>query len=276
MNTSRDQAQQRPQRHLVPVIASVVGGIVLLGVGGTAALATVGATSTGRGADATHTADMQGVTSVDIDSNASQFTFAFGDVSEATLTVEGGDADRWSMTIDENELEVVGKRKFFDFCLMWCGSRDEQVTLTLPKSLDDGSLDIDFEVNAGTLVANGAFRELSLEVNAGSLTFAGDASTLEASVNAGRADAEVQGARSADLDVSAGRMTLALAGAQPDEVSLDVSAGKLKLTVPRGTYDVRSDVSAGSLDNRLDTSSRSTHLIDAAVSAGSAELRPGE
>lgn len=257
------------------VIASVVGGIVLIGAGSTAALATVASSSSGQTVDGTHTADMQGVTSLDIDSNASQFIFAYGDVPEATLTVEGGDVDRWSMTRDENELEVVGKRKLFDFCLMWCGSRDELVTLTLPKSFDDGSLDIDFEVNAGTLLANGAFRGLSLEVNAGSLTFAGDASSLEASVNAGRADIEVQGAQSADFDVSAGRMAALLTGPQPRNIELDVSAGKLDVTVPRGTYNVRSDVSAGSFENTLDVSSRSHMTVNVDVSAGSAVLREG-
>lgn len=260
----------------IALVSSIVGGIVLFGVGGTAALGAVRAAATPPSVASTQSASMDGVTGIEVSSSAAQFTVEFANVSEATLSVDGADRSRWTLTVDEQDLVVRNARDFFGFCLGWCSSPTDQVTLTLPKSFDAGTLDADFEVHSGSLTAHGAYREVSLEVNAGALFFTGGATSLDATVNAGRAEIEAARVKTADLEVSAGRMVTVVTGSQPREVSLDVSAGRLDLTVPRGTYNVRSDVSAGTLDNQLDTASSASSLIDADVSAGSAVLRSGK
>ncbi len=80
---------------------------------------------------------------------------------------------------------------------------------------------------------------------------------------------------SAKLDVSAGRMDAKLTGSAPGTVTAQVSAGMLNLTLPDASYNVASDVSAGSVENKLDTSSSSPNKVTVDVSAGSAVLLPG-
>jgi hypothetical protein len=55
---------------------------------------------------------------------------------------------------------------------------------------------------------------------------------------------------------------------------IDVSAGSLGLALPDARYNITQDVSAGSLNNRLDHSSTSERRIDITLSAGEVTLRP--
>ncbi len=258
----------------IAIVASVVGGVVLLGVGATAAVATFGSMNASN-SGGTQSLDVSGITGIEVESNAADFELVFADVSEAQLDVSGNSTYRWEMSVEDGDLVIDSKRGFFDFCIGWCNMGEQQVTLTLPNELDSGKLDAELQLNAGTLNASGSWNDLAIEVAAGALEFDGSANSLDTSVSAGRAILNVEGARTADLEIAAGQLIAELTGRTPDEVSVDVSAGKLELTVPADVYDVRSDVSAGSLDNRLDTSSRSSHRIEVSVSAGSAVLRDG-
>ncbi|MGO3148394.1 MAG: DUF4097 family beta strand repeat-containing protein [Leucobacter sp.] len=261
----------------VAIVSSVIGGVVLLGVGATAAVATIGNMNSGD-SGGSQSLDISGtngagITGLEVESNSARFELIFGDVTEATLDVSGDSRSRWDMRVDDGDLVVENKHGFFDFCIGWCGVGEQTVTLTLPKGLDTGTLDADISVNSGSLTAAGSFRDLGLDLGAGALTFDGSARSIDTEVSAGRATISVDGAQEADLNLSAGRLDAEFTGQAPKSVSLDVSAGQADVIVPRGTYDVRSDVSAGSLDNQLDTSSSARNKIEVDVSAGSAVLR---
>ncbi|QTV80413.1 hypothetical protein [Microbacterium sp. NIBRBAC000506063] len=149
------------------------------------------------------------------------------------------------------------------------------MTLTLPTAYQTAGLDAALELSAGRLVAEGDFGRLDVEVNAGRADVTGSATRADVLVNAGRADVTLRDVAQARFDINAGRVEADLTGSAPDDVTIDVSAGELVLAVPNSVYDVRSNVSAGSFDNRLDTASTSSRTIDVQVSAGSATLRPG-
>lgn len=267
----------------IALVASIAGGVALAGAGIVAGLDTggtfggiasgaVGGSARVAEGDAPLTADASGVTGVSVDSRASDFTLRFDDVAEARLEIAGEHRYRWTLSRDGDELEVDSARRWGDLCFFGCFSGQERVTLTLPVSLED-RIDADVTVAAGRLSASGAFRDLELEIGAGSLQFDGAARSLGLEVEAGRADITAEGVRKADFDVSAGKAEATLTGDAPGEVELDVSAGRLDLVLPEAAYDVRSDVSAGNLDNRLETSQGSRHRVTAEVSAGSAILR---
>ncbi|WP_454141812.1 sensor domain-containing protein [Microbacterium lacticum] len=76
-----------------------------------------------------------------------------------------------------------------------------------------------------------------------------------------------------DLRLSAGAVTGAVTGRAPEEVAIDVSAGRLDLTLPDDAYAVSTDVSAGQLDNRLDVASSSANRVTVSVSTGYVALR---
>lgn len=266
------------------IAIAAFGGIALLGAGGTAAFAAVhdiqASASSGASAD-TQSVSVSGVDALDVDVAASNVTVRFGDVDEATLEITGTDDNRWRLERDEGELVLSNdENRFGWFGGDWFGSgwfnNDENVVLTLPDALNDEDLDAEFSLGAGSLDIEGMFGEVGINVGAGSLKMDGSATSVEADISAGRATLDLFAVTEADLRVSAGKLEATFADTAPSTITIDVSAGSMDLTVPDEAYNVSQDVSAGSLDNRLDTSSSSRNTIDATVSAGSAVLRPAD
>lgn len=270
------------------IAIAVFGGVVLLGTGATAAVAAVHdvSRSTVSGSGEVVSATTAGLSGLDLDVGRTNMSVEFGDVDEATLEVIGTRSDRWTMERNEDELVVRSPGNHFGlFDGRWFGGDwfggdlfegEGQVVLTLPESLNDGSLSADFNLGAGSLDIEGDFDEVGIEMGAGSLTMAGAAASVDADISAGHARLDLADVSTADFTIAAGKLIATLTGTTPQEVTVDVSAGTLELTVPDDSYNVSQDVSAGSLDNRLDTSSSSRSTIDATVSAGSAILRPGD
>jgi len=54
-----------------------------------------------------------------------------------------------------------------------------------------------------------------------------------------------------------------------------VSAGSLDLTVPDVEYAITQDISAGTLNAKIDEASSARRTIDVSLSAGTATIRPG-
>ena len=252
------------------IVLAVIGGIALV-----IAIATTifsSALGLSRGS-ATLTADASGVTALDVDANAAQFTLEFAEVNEAILEASGVSAERWELTRSDTTLEVDAPSRWWHWG--WFGNNgSSHVTLTLPTELNDGSLNADLDVDAGQLTATGSFDQLALELNAGEARVDGAARTLDAQVNAGEATLMIADAEETNFEVAAGRLTAELTGSAPTTTQIDVSAGQLDLTLPNETYAVTSDVAAGNLDNRLDTVSDSQFQIDVDLAAGEAKLHP--
>ena len=259
----------------IATVTSVVGGVLMLGLVGGAALSAVFEAGASQLEGGVQTVAVDGVAGLRVESSAAEFSVRFADVQEASLAVEEPVTKTWSLEVRQDRLVVESARPFPGFCFAWCFDRGERVTLTLPEHLNDGSLDAEIEVSAGSLDAEGSFDLLDVSLSAGSVYFDGAARSLNTDVSAGRAELAVDGATEVGFDVSAGRLIAVLTGEAPRTTDVDVSAGNLDITLPDELYDVSSDVSAGSLDNQLETSSRSEHRISVSVSAGSATLRPG-
>ncbi|GAA4772647.1 hypothetical protein [Microbacterium gilvum] len=258
----------------VAIVTAVVGGLALLG---TAAGIGVSAIVGGSASDDVQTADVSGVTALEIDSTASSFSIVYGDVDDAVLEVadsQGG----WRLARDEDELRVERR----DFGGWWLGGdwfdgdvfeSDETVVLTLPERLRDAGLDADLRLSSGSLSADGVFGEVDVEVAAGFLSLQGAARAVDVDLSAGRAEVALADVREADLRVAAGRLDAELTGEAPSEVSVEVSAGHLDLVLPAASYAVESEVTAGTFDNGLEESSSSPREVSVAVTAGEARLR---
>lgn len=264
------------------IALAVFGGIVLLGAGGTAAFAATHdiSAAANSGVSGTQSMNVDGIESLRVDISASDVTARFGDVDEATLEVTGGRIGSWTLERDGDELVVRSPDRGFGswFGGDWFGGgwfdRNETVVLTLPESLEGAELDADFSLSAGSLGIEGMYGEVDIEMGAGALSMDGSAASIDADISAGRADMSLFDVNEADFTVSAGKLVAELANTAPRSVTIDVSAGSLELTLPDEAYAVRQDVSAGSFDNRLDTSNSSRFEIVATVSAGNVVLRP--
>ncbi|GAA5145219.1 hypothetical protein GCM10025768_02160 [Microbacterium pseudoresistens] len=252
---------------VITIVAAVVGGFALIGATGGAAVAATGqfvddSASHGIALDAAH------VTDLELRSGGAEVTVRFADVDDAQLVVDGHSRGDWTMARDGDTLRVASPRGVFSWLGQgWWFGDETRVTLTLPDELS-GVLDADFRIDAGQLTVHGAFDELDLRLSAGSMRVEAEASSVEAEVNAGAADLTLDGVKDADLTMSAGTMTALFTGAQPDELDAEVSAGSMRITVPRGEYALQRDVSAGRFDSEVDTNGSSPHRITAKVSAG--------
>ncbi|HKP06850.1 MAG TPA: hypothetical protein VJU58_06320 [Microbacterium sp.] len=256
----------------VAIVVIVLGGIVLLGAGISAAVGTIASASVHT---STRAVDVAGVEALDVDAAAGTLRVEFTDVQEAELEVTSSwDADAWRLERDGDTLQVSSPDRFGWFGWRgWFGDGGADAVLRLPSSLD--GLDANVSLAAGEFVTDGEFGELGLSLAAGSFDVSGSAESLTADVSAGRGTLELEGVGEADLTVSAGSLDATLTGTQPDTIDLDVSAGSLRLTVPEGEYDVRSEVSAGDFENGIGSTPGASSTVTVQVSAGQAVLKSG-
>jgi len=257
------------------VVTAVVGGLALLGAGGTAAAAAAGNIMSSSRPDSVQSVGVEGIDSIDVDADASSMRVEFGDVDEAELAITNGRGTAWTFERDGDELVVRSPQGVFGW---WFGNwfGDEEIAvLTLPESLRGAGLDADLALDAGSLDVAGDFGVLDITVSAGALDVEGAAKEVDVQMNAGRADILLDGVDQADLGVSAGDLTVELTGTPPSQTSIDVSAGSLDLTVPDVEYAITQDVSAGTLNAKVEQASSARRTIEVSLSAGTATIRPG-
>lgn len=266
--TPTDPRPNEPERRTAPrviaLLTAALGIAVVVGAVLSAAVPTVAA-AVSRSEE--HSVDVEGVSDLDIDVHAMGLTIVFDDVDEASLEVRDSRGGAWTFERDDAVLRVATPR---GNAMWWFGGGNGRATLTLPDDL--AGLDAEVEVGGGSLDAEGEFGDLAVTLDAGQLTVSGTARDLIAEVNAGAGDLDLAGVATADLSLGAGELLARLTGSAPDEVIASVSAGSLELTLPDETYDLTTDVSAGSVDNGLRTNAQAPRTVFVEVAAGNAVL----
>ena len=257
---------RRTTARVIAILAIVVGGILILGT------VTAGIFSAVRAATLrteTFTADATGIAALDIDISGASLTVEYG--RDAALTVDGAAGD-WRFERDGDVLRVTNERSW------WTGWRwggTDEAVLTLPSALQRTAIDAEFGVSGGVLHADGTYEDLDIELAAGSIELSGTARDLDVDASAGRTVFDLDDVDTADITLSAGAVTGTLTGSAPTEVTADVSAGRLQLTLPDTAYAIASDVSAGEFRHTLTEDPASPHRVSVQVSAGAAILDRG-
>jgi hypothetical protein len=261
----------RSTARVIAIATVALGSALLVGAVTTGIVRTVAASAADTGSESSSVA-VEGVTMLDVDANASDLTIVFADVDEALLEVDRGRTG-WQLERDGDELQVTSPDSGW-FGISFFTDDYSRATLTLPESME--GTDASLSLSAGSLRASGSFADLRVDVSAGDATVEGDARAVSVEVGAGSADLRLEDVATAALNLSAGEIAAELSGDVPREVGIDVGAGSLDLVLPRGDYDVRSDISAGDLDNRLERrSAGATGLVDVRISAGDVTLISG-
>lgn len=253
----------------IAIVVIVVGAVILLGAIVSSALGTWAAASIQT---SSRTLAVGGVTELDVQVDAGSIRVEFADIDEAELEVRSSwGIDRWTLETSDDALVVASPSGWLNGWFGgWLGGNGSAV-LRLPQSLE--GVDADLGLAAGDLTVDGSFGELDLQVDAGRADVSGSATDVEAQLSAGHAEIDLDGAREASFTVNAGSLDAVLTGRAPDEITAEVNAGSLRLTVPDGEYDVSSDVAAGDFDNRVGSTPGAANTIRVAVSAGEAVLR---
>jgi len=267
--TGGDRPPRRASARVIAILTICAGAAVIVGAAAGAVVSGIRSAATGTD---TLTADAAGIAALDIDIDRADFEVVYDRVDQAELTVVGAVGD-WRMVRDDDELSVHTDRSWFSG---WFGGSGDRAVLTLPLSYADRTVDASLALAGGALRTTGAFGELDVDLAAGAIDVSGTADELDVDISAGRAAIDLADVAEGDVQVSAGELTGALTGTAPRALTIDVSAGRLDLTLPDEPYTVTSDVSAGGFDNRLETSATSSSRIAVSVSAGQVTLRPAD
>lgn len=261
---------RRTSSKVVATVAICAGAVLIAGTVFTGVLSLVRSAAI---RDGEVTASAAGLRTVELDTSAADVTVSYGAVSEATLRVTGtSGVDDWTFERDGDLLVVSSDRNVWG---RWGWFREpDTVELTLPASA--AGVDADIDVDSGSLRADGDFGALDLHLDAGSLRVSGTADSLISEVSAGSARFDLADVSDARITVSAGSVEGRLDARVPDSLSIDVSAGRLDLTVPDGEYALTSDVSAGGFTHDLRTDPASANLVTVTVSAGAVTLRTAD
>lgn len=252
----------------------LVCGLVVAGAG--TASAAVSASRISGDTKFGASADVSGVTNIDIDTSASDLRLEFGDVSEATLTVNSDRQDgvsRWELERDGDELSVSQNGGWFGWGFQFGPDGDELAVLTLPQELE-GKVNLSIDVSAGNATVDGDFMTTVLDVGAGFIEFSGSASDLSTNVSAGHVLLDANDVETLAVEVSAGEVEGAVTGTAPLSSEFVVSAGSITLTMPDEAYRVDTQNDWGDANVDVETSSRATNTISIELNAGDITLRP--
>ncbi|MGO3857401.1 MAG: DUF4097 family beta strand repeat-containing protein [Glutamicibacter arilaitensis] len=253
------------------IILAVLGGLVVLTLLIGSARSAFAALNRDQ---STHSASVQGVTGLEISAGAGNFDLRFAEVNEATLDVDSTNSRDWKLKREGSNLVVDSPNGWGNWCFFGCSNFENAAVLTLPESMNDGSLDALFDLAAGDFNAVGSFRNLDVQVGAGDLDISGTAQFATVEIGAGSAEISLEDVQKADFEISAGDLKGTLSGKAPELIEATVSAGSLELELPDATYDVRQDVAAGDISNLLATDKDSPNKISVEVSAGNASFYP--
>ncbi|HJX80118.1 hypothetical protein [Glutamicibacter sp.] len=254
------------------LVLAILGALIILGVIATSAWR---ASNSLGISSSEQTANAQGVTALDVQVDAGRFNLLFADIPEATLEVDSARSGEWTLRREAGTLLVRSPNDWGDWCFVGCDWEENDVTLTLPSSLNDGNLDAELQMAAGEFSADGNFNDLLMEMSGGTLDVSGSAKGLFVELGAGKTDIDMANVQIATFDISAGRVDGAFTGTAPKDIQAQVSAGMLQLTLPDTSYNVIQDVSAGAVENGLSVSQKSEHKVQVEVSAGNVVLRAG-
>lgn len=249
------------------IVLAVIGGLVILTLLIGSARSAFGALSREH---STQNVSVEGVTELQISAGTGSFDLRFADINEATLEVESTSAQDWQLKRDGNSLVLDSPDPWGNWCLFGCDFQENTAVLTLPESMNDGTLDASFNLAAGDFNAVGSYKNLQIEVGAGELDMSGAAQSAKVQLGAGQANVNLADVQQADFKISAGQLTGTLNGKAPQQVTASVSAGSLDLEMPKGTYDLRQNVEAGDVSNLLATDMESPNKISVDVAAGRA------
>ncbi|WP_430592758.1 DUF4097 family beta strand repeat-containing protein [Humidisolicoccus flavus] len=265
--TVNNIAQEAPSKGFsrTLIVVGAVVAVVALGAGASASF-----WSSQRGS-ASLDADMTGVTAIELDSSGANIDVEFADVEVATLNVvnEGSPGYEWKLTTENGVLRVAQDEPWFSWSFQ---SKLDDITLLLPEEFRDAALDLEINHAGGAVEIAGSFGDITAVLDGGMIDLDGAASALNLEVNGGFAELALDDLRTAEIELSGGRVDAEISGEQPRDITASVTAGTLDLIVPQGSYNTVLSQLAGSIDNQLDVDSKSESRIRVDLVGGSATL----
>ncbi|PPG30600.1 DUF4097 family beta strand repeat-containing protein [Pseudoclavibacter sp. RFBB5] len=228
----------------ITITVAIVGGMV---VAGTLTSAVFNSLRDVMRDETTITESVAGVSSLRVDVDSVGIEIEFGDVSEAQLAVETKgfkQAGDWQLTTEGGELAVerAGGRSGGPF-------GDEELSLTLPRTLSGEDLDAHITVSSGAASLEGDFGDLVIETNSGASNFEGSAANLTVSTGSGATNIEAEVSGDVVLAANSGAVNAVFTGSAPKGTDISLESGFGSVALPDGAYKVESNLSESGMAN---------------------------
>ncbi|MBS3179583.1 MULTISPECIES: DUF4097 family beta strand repeat-containing protein [unclassified Pseudoclavibacter] len=228
----------------ITITVAIVGGMV---VAGTLTSAVFNSLRDVMRDETTITESVAGVSSLRVDVDSVGIEIEFGDVSEAQLAVETKgfkQAGDWQLTTEGGELTVerAGGRSGGPF-------GDEELSLTLPRTLSGEDLDAHITVSSGAASLEGDFGDLVIETNSGASNFEGSAANLTVSTGSGATNIEAEVSGDVVLAANSGAVNAVFTGSAPKGTDISLESGFGSVALPDGAYKVESNLSESGMAN---------------------------
>jgi Putative adhesin len=154
----------------------------------------------------------------------------------------------------------------------WGMGHDASLRLTLPEALEDEALALDIDSSAGDLRVFGDFGNVGVESTAGNVRMSGSTGNLEISTTAGNVDLN-------DLAVSGTFRSESTAGngsfefrTLPDRMDVQATAGDIRVVLPRGSYRIETDTTAGNVQQNVSSAQNADRVYRFETTAGNIEI----
>ncbi|PPF44162.1 hypothetical protein C5B85_10980 [Pseudoclavibacter sp. AY1F1] len=249
----------------ITITVAIVGGMV---VAGTLTSAVFNNLRDVMRAETTITQSVSGVSSLRVDVESVGMQIQFGDVSEAELRVETRGfkpASEWQLVAEGGELSVErasGSRG-------GAGFGDEELSLTLPKSIEGEDLDAQITVSSGAATVEGDFGDVVLETSSGASNFDGSAANLTATTGSGASNIDAEVAGEVVLSASSGALNVELGDVTPKSTEISLESGFASVSMPDGPYKVEKNLSeSGSADISVRQSDTAKNTLSISVGSG--------
>lgn len=281
--TTQDNPPAAPQQpapakknHTLRTVLLVVGSIVL---------AIILITTVVRVAFSLNREDTSGTFTVqesfdeiDLRVSAANVEVEFADIDEPQIKFDQGDTNlRMDSDVSGGVLTVKVEHPGWGWFGWigdgWWGWDDfASLQLTLPQSMEEDAMTLGIDSTAGDLTVSGGYGDVTVESTAGNVRIAGAARSLDISTTAGNVNLN-------DLDVAGSFRSESTAGngtfefsTLPDSIDVHATAGDLRVTLPRGSYRIETDTTAGNVQQNVSSDQNSDRVYRFETTAGNIDI----
>ncbi|WP_368497826.1 DUF4097 family beta strand repeat-containing protein [Herbiconiux sp. A18JL235] len=208
-----------------------------------------------------------------VDTSAVTVSVRYDDSRDTALVDFDSDGSplRFEHRVNAERLEVsVRSRGWWPFGGVIGLNAHPRLEVVLPGSLEPVALEVG--TSAGEVDLAGDFAAVRVDSSAGAVTLSGSADSLDLSSSAGSitgTDLDVTGPVTSET--SAGTMTLGFVSL-PSSMHVEAAAGDVRVALPDGEYEIRTDTAVGSVAQGLRSTPGASRVYSFETSAGDVVL----
>ncbi len=263
-----------PNRNLRTVLL-IVGSVALAIILTITAIGATRAAVASGGDDGDGTRVLAGeVASVRVDASVADLTVQLADVDEPTIEWDSGTTGlRLRSGLDGGELDVRVRDRGWGPFGWWPDERGGQASLTVLLPERAAGADLDLEATVGVLDLSGEWGDVRVESTVGEVRLTGEAASLDLTATAGSVSGSGLEIGDVAVESTAGDIDLDFT-ALPRSIDAATTAGMLRVALPDGEYEIRSETVVGGFTSGLTSAPGAERVYRFESTVGDIVLEP--